>query len=118
MIRLIQYFEANGDRAIALISEQAGVLRVIDGYASVYDLALAAIRARETLATFVQSRLSGTPVDYDRVIAEQRLLPPLDHPDPARCLVSLTGLTHLGSATSRDRRPPPMPPANPTDTIH
>ena len=32
-----------------------------------------------------------------------RLLTPLDHPDPARCIVSLTGLTHLGSAKSRDQ---------------
>jgi hypothetical protein len=117
MIRLIQYFEANGDRAIARISEQAGVLRVIDGYASVYDLALAAIRARETLATFVQSRLSGTPVDYDRMIAEQRLLPPLDHPDPARCLVSLTGLTHLGSAQSRDQMHAALQSGSATDSI-
>jgi hypothetical protein len=103
MIRLIQFFEANGDRAVGVMSEKAGVLRVIDGYASVYALALAAVRAQETLASFVQSRLSGTSADYDSVIAEQRLLPPLDHPDPARCLVSLTGLTHLGSARSRDQ---------------
>ncbi|MFQ5974202.1 MAG: AraD1 family protein, partial [Alphaproteobacteria bacterium] len=31
------------------------------------------------------------------------LLPPLDHPDPARCFVTGTGLTHLGSADTRDR---------------
>jgi hypothetical protein len=103
MIQLVQFLQANGDRAIALASEQPGLLRVIDGYARVYDLALAAIRAHETLATFVQSRLSRSSVDYDRVIAEQRLLPPLDHPDPAHCLVSLTGLTHIGSAHSRDQ---------------
>jgi hypothetical protein len=28
---------------------------------------------------------------------------PIDHPEPARCLVSGTGLTHYGSAVSRDR---------------
>jgi hypothetical protein len=32
----------------------------------------------------------------------RRLLPPLTHPDPARCLVSGTGLTHYGSAQARD----------------
>jgi hypothetical protein len=32
-----------------------------------------------------------------------RLLPPIDHPgEPARCLVSGTGLTHFGSARDRD----------------
>ena len=28
---------------------------------------------------------------------------PIDHPEPARCLVSGTGLTHFGSAASRDK---------------
>src|SRR5215211_456295 len=117
MIRLVQFFEATGDRAVALVSEQAGVLRVIDGYASVYDLALAAIGARETLVAFVQPRLSGKRIDYERVIAEQRLLPPLDHPDPARCLVSLTGLTHLGSARSRDQMHAALESGTATDSI-
>jgi hypothetical protein len=117
MIRLVQFFEPNGDRGVALVSEQTGALQVIDGYTSVYELALAAIRAREPLATFVQSRLSGTSVDYDRVIAEQRLLPPLDHPDPARCLVSLTGLTHLGSARSRDQMHAALEAGSATDSI-
>jgi hypothetical protein len=103
MIRLVQLFDASGDRRVALASAEAGLLRLIDGYARVYDLALAAIRAQETLATFVQARLSRERVNYDRVIAQQRLLPPLDHPDPARCVVSLTGLTHMGSAQSRDQ---------------
>jgi len=117
MIRLVQYFEANGDRAVALVSEQAGLLRVIDGYACIYDLALAAIHAQEPLVSFVQSRLSRTSVDYDRVIVEQRLLPPLDHPDPARCLVSLTGLTHLGSAQSRDQMHAALQSGTATDSI-
>jgi hypothetical protein len=30
------------------------------------------------------------------------LLPPMDHPEPARCLVSGTGLTHTKSAANRD----------------
>jgi hypothetical protein len=36
------------------------------------------------------------------LIASKRLLPPLDHPDPTHCLVTGTGLTHLGSAQARD----------------
>ncbi|MET0610954.1 MAG: AraD1 family protein, partial [Pseudomonas caspiana] len=31
------------------------------------------------------------------------ILPPLDHPDPSHVLVSGTGLTHLGSASARDK---------------
>ena len=34
--------------------------------------------------------------------AAGRVRSPLHHPDPAHCLVSGTGLTHLGSAAARD----------------
>jgi hypothetical protein len=52
----------------------------------------------------VQMRLSDEAIDYDPVYAGSspwRLLVPIDHPEPARCLVSGTGLTHLGSAANR-----------------
>ena len=42
--------------------------------------------------------------------------PPLDHPDEARCLVSLTGLTHLGSAKLRNEMHTSTPEED-TDTI-
>jgi hypothetical protein len=35
-------------------------------------------------------------------VSPWRLLVPIDHPEPARCLVSGTGLTHLGSAENRE----------------
>ena len=44
-------------------------------------------------------------LEYDPIYrghSEWRILPPIDHPaEPARCLVSGTGLTHLGSARNR-----------------
>src|SRR5215207_9551449 len=117
MIRLVQLFDQAGDRRVALAGEDAGTLRLIDGYARVYDLALAAIRAGTQLEAFVRARLSHEQVDYDLLIAERRLLPPLDHPDPARCVVSLTGLTHLGSATSRDQMHAAIAAGTATDTM-
>jgi hypothetical protein len=36
------------------------------------------------------------------LLAQGRLLAPLDHPDPAHCLITGTGLTHIGSAQARD----------------
>ena len=117
MIRLVQLFDDAGDRRVALVGEGARALRLIDGYARVYDLALAAIRAGTPLEAFVQARLSQAQIDYDPLIAERRLLPPLDHPDPARCVVSLTGLTHLGSATSRDQMHAALAAGNATDTM-
>src|SRR5689334_2916984 len=103
MIRLVQLFDTAGDRRVALVSQATGGPRLIAGYARVYDLALAAIRASAPLEAFAQAHVSHDQIDYDLLLAERRLLPPLDHPDPARCVVSLTGLTHLGSATSRDQ---------------
>jgi hypothetical protein len=59
-----------------------------------------------SLAALVQQDAGGERLDYDAIYAGQspwRLRVPVDHPaDPARCLVSGTGLTHLGSAQNRD----------------
>ncbi|MER8281068.1 FAH family protein, partial [Acinetobacter baumannii] len=41
--------------------------------------------------------------DYSSLLADLKVLPPLDHPDPTHCLISGTGLTHLGSASARDK---------------
>jgi hypothetical protein len=117
MIRLVQLLDAAGDRRVALAGEDAGALHLIAGYARVYDLARAAIRAGTPLEAFVHAHRSHEQIDYDLLIAERRLLPPLDHPDPARCVVSLTGLTHLGSATSRDQMHAAMATGTATDTM-
>jgi hypothetical protein len=42
------------------------------------------------------------PVSYQGLIDAGAILPPITHPDPAHCCVSGTGLTHLGSADTRD----------------
>ena len=65
------------------------------------DLALEAHRGGRSLAATVEAHGLGEAVDYDALIAGKRLLVPLDHPEPSR-VVALTGLTHLGSAQSRD----------------
>jgi hypothetical protein len=45
---------------------------------------------------------TDAPISYAELLRDDRLLPPLTHPDPAHCLVTGTGLTHLGSAAARD----------------
>ncbi len=73
------------------------------GIESVYALASQAIAGGQTLAELVQAQARDEPVDYDAIIAEGRLLAPLDHPEPSRFWVTGTGLTHIGSAEARDR---------------
>jgi hypothetical protein len=101
MTRLVQL--SNGAvRRVALVEEPH--LRLLDGCASIYDLAKAAQAAGIRLSEAAMQRTTAERVDYDRVYggrSEWRLLPPIDHPEPARCLVSGTGLTHLGSARDR-----------------
>jgi hypothetical protein len=101
-MNLVQFKDTRGDRRVGVPSEDGGELRILNGFSSVYDLVLAAIDAGSPLAEFAGSQLSERVEAYDAVISERRLLVPLDHPDPSRCWVSLTGLTHLGSAKSRD----------------
>jgi hypothetical protein len=102
MTRLVQI--RNGpDRRVALVEEPR--LRFLADTASVYDLAKAVLAAGKTLTTLAAERVTGDGVDYDAVYRGEspwRLLPPIDHPaEPTRCLVSGTGLTHLGSARDR-----------------
>jgi hypothetical protein len=99
-MRLVQFVQNN--RYVGLV-EDSERLRIVRGFSSVYEMAISALRRGTGLASLVESNLSDEIVDYGAIVSERRLLPPLDHPDPARCIVSLTGLTHLGSAASRDK---------------
>lgn len=100
-LRLVQFTAPHGRRAVAAdLGEGA---RRLDGIKSVYELARAALGERATLEECVRRHLSAEPVDLARAQREGRLLAPIDHPDPAHLLLSGTGLTHLGSAETRDR---------------
>src|SRR5687767_6838012 len=100
-MRLIQFVTPEGARAVGAISGE-GAPRVVRGARCVRDLALEAHRSGRSLADVIGAHGLSEAVDYDAVIAEKRILLPLDHPDPARMLVALTGLTHLGGAKARD----------------
>jgi len=103
MIRLIQIAKGN-ERRVALVEEPR--LRLLDGCGSIYELVAEAVAAGETLSAAARRKASGEALDYDPVYlgnSEWRVLPAIDHPaEPARCLVSGTGLTHLGSAKNRN----------------
>jgi len=100
-MRLVQFETIEGARRVAVA--EGGTLRVIEGATRAYDLALEAARAGAALADLVAGRLGDDAVDYDAVARAGRLLPPIDHPDPAHCLITGTGLSHLGSAQARDQ---------------
>ena len=101
-MRLVQFLTTEGKRAVAKAEGSGTQLQILENTERVYDLALEAWRTGITLEAIVSSRLRDVRVEYEQVIAERRLLPPLDHPDPAHCFVTGTGLTHSGSARARD----------------
>jgi hypothetical protein len=101
MTRLVQ-IKHGVARRVALVEEP--YLRLLDGCGSVYDLAQSALAMKLKLTELIRQRCTLERLDYDLVYegkSHWQLLPPIDHPVPARCLVSGTGLTHLGSARDR-----------------
>lgn len=98
-MRLIQ-FENGGGRAVAAI--EGGATRVVNGAASVYALALEAADGGRKLADVVAAHGLGKTVDAAALLAAGKVLSPIDHPDPTHLHVTGTGLTHLGSASTRD----------------
>ncbi len=47
--------------------------------------------------------MAGESVDLAAELAAGHLIAPIDHADPAHCVMTGTGLTHLGSAEGRDK---------------
>jgi len=103
-MRLVQ-LRRGAARRVALVDEPA--LHLFDGERSIAGLAEQAIAAGVSLTSLLRDVPLGERLDYDTIYAgrsDWRLLAPIDHPaDAARCLVSGTGLTHLGSAQDRQR---------------
>ena len=102
-LRLIQ-LEGPDGRRVALVEEPR--LRLLEGCQSVYGLAWDCLNEGVSLAAGIERRKTNELVDYDAVYAGDpgwRICPSADHPlEPARCLVSGTGLTHKASAQNRD----------------
>lgn len=99
-MRLVQLQAPSGETRVATV--EGGRLRLLLGHDSVYALAQAALSEGRRLAD--AARPSAETLDYDaiyRLESDWRLLPPFTHPEPARCLVTGTGLTHKASADNR-----------------
>ena len=100
-MRLIQFRSPRGERCVGLLGDDGGLSRV-EGVASIRLLAGLAIAEGGSLADAASAR-AGEQLDLEAIVAERRLLAPIDHPDPAHLHLTGTGLTHLGSAEQRDR---------------
>jgi hypothetical protein len=102
VFRFVQLKAPNGARQLAAVDDARRARRVAVAD-TLYDLARAAILVDATLAEAAQARDLGEEIDIPAALAEDRVLAPIDHPDPAHLLLTGTGLTHLGSAEGRDK---------------
>ncbi len=92
---------ANGEIIVA-VREAGGAARSIKNAVSVYALAMEAADGGKSLAAVIEAHGYGDGVDLEKAYAEGRFLPPITHPDAAHLHLTGTGLTHLGSAATRD----------------
>ena len=102
-MRLIQYRDKDGSRHVGLVTQDGDHAQPLKGFATTYDLAMAAIDRGISLARLVQESLEDRRVDYSALLQDGQILAPLDHPEPARFWITGTGLTHLGSADARNK---------------
>lgn len=96
-MRLVQFLDAELKRHVGAVD---GDSLKLTRFHSIYEAALAAIEKNRPLVDVIEDSLSGESIAYTE---ELTFLPAFDHPaEPARCLVSGTGLTHRKSAQTRD----------------
>ena len=100
-MRLIQFEDDQKLRQVGVIDGKR--VNVVRDARSTRELALKAIRNGCSLQAQIQAQGFEAGPDYRSLLDARRVLAPLDHDDPAHCLISGTGLTHLGSAATRDK---------------
>jgi hypothetical protein len=96
---LSQIVTGNG---VAVIAREGSEAAVVKGAASVYALAMEAVETGRRIADVVAAKGLGEAVDLPALAAAGKVTLPITHPDPAHLHLTGTGLTHLGSASTRD----------------
>ena len=100
-VRLVQFSRSDGALGIGQLDEGDKLTELaVEG--GLRELALDAIANAQPLIDAVKARRSGVQHSLAELLQASRVLPPVSHPDPAHCLVSGTGLTHLASAEGRN----------------
>jgi hypothetical protein len=99
-MNIVQYINEKGKRSVAVAAGDG--LHTLKGMTSTIALANRAFKEKKKLASLAKELSSERPESYDAALKEKRVLPPVTHDDPAHCIITGTGLTHLGSASARD----------------
>lgn len=99
-MNLVQLTDLKSNRRVGLAD--GDTLHILKKISRTTELATFALSVGEKLKTTAKSLISGKTENYSLALKEHRILPPVDHEDPAHCMIAGTGLTHLGSASARD----------------
>src|SRR5258706_7851729 len=92
-MNLVQFLDLHGNRLIGSPSDDQSILRILDRFYSVYELANQAIRTGGTLAELATQHLSDRTELYDQVIRERRGCCSLLYPPRGRYLGFLSWVT-------------------------
>jgi hypothetical protein len=87
---------------LAVVAREGTEAAIVRGAASTWALATAAADTGRSLAQVVADHGLGEAVDLPRLASEGRITHPIMPPDPSHLHITGTGLTHLGSAATRD----------------
>ncbi len=99
-MHISQVIDSDGARRVVM--RDGVVARLVANADTTYNLAQEAILAGQSLAGVIAAHGLAEPIDLAAALREGRVLTPIDHPDPAHLHLTGTGLTHLGSAATRD----------------
>ena len=99
-MNIVQIIDGKGKQRVWLVDGRS--VRLLKSVNSTLDLAQRALKQGTKLGKLASGMVGPASEDYAGALKEKRVLPPVTHADPAHCLITGTGLTHLGSAAARD----------------
>ncbi|MEP3046097.1 MAG: AraD1 family protein [Roseibium sp.] len=95
-----QILDEKGNQSVVV--RHGSEASILKGVSSTYELVQEAISNSQSLTQCIRSHELGVAVDLEKLAEDRRILLPITHPDATRMHLTGTGLTHLGSAATRD----------------
>jgi hypothetical protein len=99
-MNIVQYTDEKSRSRVGGV--QDGMMHPLARVTSTVALARLALKEGKSLRTVAAALAGKLSIPMAALLKEKRVLPPVTHDDPAHCIVTGTGLTHLGSAAARD----------------
>ncbi|NHE59599.1 AraD1 family protein [Cyclobacterium plantarum] len=100
-MRIVQFKNKDSASQVGMVEKDH--LRIVKGISSTYALTQEVFETGKSISDLVEEHLSRETQAYEPLIVNNLIQLPLAHPDPYRSWITGTGLTHLGSAASRDK---------------